>query len=121
MGDLKSIEQSCPKQTMASRPDQPGTPARRRPAALATGQQPHHNILTPPVSPAAGLLHHTMRNSAVDLFVLTFNCAKTVIDVDVFAAHLRGALVQHGGPARGVTEVELPDLVVLCVPPASRP
>lgn len=32
----------------------------------------------------------------LDLFFLTFNCAKTPIDVDVFARHLRGALVQRG-------------------------
>lgn len=105
---------------MASRPDQPGTLARQCPAVQTTGHlQPIHNILTPPVSPAAALLHHTMRHSAVDLFVLTFNCAKTVIDVDVFARHLRSALGQHGGQAGVVTDVELPDLVVLCVHQAS--
>lgn len=32
----------------------------------------------------------------LDVFFLTFNCAKTPVDVDVFARHLRGALVQHG-------------------------
>lgn len=67
---------------------------------------------------------------SLDLFVLTFNCAKTIIDVDVFARHLRGALQEHGqrrdgevpdrlddpddlddGPQEGKA-VELPDLVV---------
>lgn len=106
---------------MASRSDQPGTLAAQWcPAALSTGlQQPIHNIITPPISPADHLLHHTMRHSAVDLFVLTFNCAKTVIDVDVFARHLRSALVHHDRQAQGVTEAELPDLVVLCVHSAS--
>lgn len=57
--------------------------------------------------------------ASLDLFVLTFNCAKTIIDVDVFARHLQGALQQHGqrregghGP-RPKDPVELPDLVVL--------
>ncbi|ROW10276.1 hypothetical protein VMCG_01929 [Cytospora schulzeri] len=61
---------------------------------------------------------------SLDLFVLTFNCAKTIIDVDVFARHLRGALQEHGQRREGeVPEdlddrpqkdepVELPDLVV---------
>ncbi|KAJ0123716.1 inositol 5-phosphatase [Diaporthe amygdali] len=56
--------------------------------------------------------------ASLDLFVLSFNCAKNIIDVDVFARHLRGALQQHGqrrdGPhvsgLKGI--VELPDLVV---------
>ncbi|KAL1862735.1 hypothetical protein Daus18300_008379 [Diaporthe australafricana] len=55
--------------------------------------------------------------ASLDLFVLSFNCAKTVINVDVFARHLRGALQQHGqrreGDAPGLKDVvELPDLVV---------
>lgn len=95
----------------------------QRPAMVTSGgggglPRPIDNILTPPISPAAALLHHNMRHSAVDLFVLTFNCAKTVIDVDVFARHLRGALGQYGVQAHagGVANlVELPDLVVLCV------
>lgn len=108
---------------MASRPDQFGTLARQRPAGVQTTTGPPrsiHNILTPPVSPADALLHHTMRHSAVDLFVLTFNCAKAVIDVDVFARHLRSALGQQGGQTGSVTNVELPDLVVLCVHPTSK-
>lgn len=65
-------------------------------------------------------------NSALslDLFVLTFNCAKTIIDVDVFARHLRGALQEHGQCRQGNASddpddrpqeglAELPDLVVL--------
>ncbi|KAK3994947.1 Endonuclease/exonuclease/phosphatase [Cladorrhinum sp. PSN332] len=48
----------------------------------------------------------TMRpSSALDLFILTFNCAKTLINVPVFSAHLHAALSQN---ATG-----LPDLVVL--------
>lgn len=43
---------------------------------------------------------------SLDLFVLTFNCAKTIIDVDVFARHLRGALQEHGQTTR---EGEVPD------------
>lgn len=42
----------------------------------------------------------------LDLLVLTFNCAKTVIDATVFAAHLRAALTPKAGG-------KLPDLVVL--------
>jgi len=48
----------------------------------------------------------TMRpSSALDLFILTFNCAKTLINVPVFSSHLHAALSQN---ATG-----LPDLVVL--------
>ncbi|KAH8121719.1 Endonuclease/exonuclease/phosphatase [Trichoderma asperelloides] len=43
--------------------------------------------------------------SALDLLVLSFNCAATLIDVPVFAGHLRTAL------ARNATE--LPEVVVL--------
>lgn len=70
----------------------------------------------------------------LDVFFLTFNCAKTPVDVDVFARHLRGALVQHGtqqqrqrrdegssgdseeeegAEAKSGRGVGLPDLVVL--------
>lgn len=56
--------------------------------------------------------------ASLDLFVLTFNCAKNIIDVDVFARHLQHALQQHGqrreGDGPGLNEpLELPDLVVL--------
>lgn len=75
-----------------------------------------------------------MTAPALDVFVLTFNCGKDAVDANVFARHLRGALVQRGkagGPSRtgeadvegeysgdGVREAvhgedELPDLVVL--------
>lgn len=47
----------------------------------------------------------TMAPSTLDLFILTFNCAKNLINLPVFAAHLHGALSQN---ATG-----LPDLVVL--------
>ncbi|KUI60165.1 Type I inositol polyphosphate 5-phosphatase 13 [Cytospora mali] len=62
---------------------------------------------------------------SLDLFVLTFNCAKTIIDVDVFARHLRGALQEHGqrwdgevpddtndGSQQQDEPIDLPDLVV---------
>ncbi|AEO54755.1 hypothetical protein MYCTH_2297711 [Thermothelomyces thermophilus ATCC 42464] len=45
-----------------------------------------------------------MAPSTLDLFILTFNCAKNLINPPVFAAHLHGALSQN---ATG-----LPDLVV---------
>lgn len=57
--------------------------------------------------------------ASLDLFVLTFNCAKNIIDVDVFARHLQGALQQHGQRREGgdgtrpKDPLELPDLVVL--------
>jgi hypothetical protein len=47
----------------------------------------------------------TMGPSTLDLFILTFNCAKNFINVPVFAAHLQQALSQN---ATG-----LPDVVVL--------
>lgn len=64
---------------------------------------------------------------SLDLFVLTFNCAKAIIDVDVFAQHLREALQEHGQSREGEVpdhlddrpqededeDVDLPDLVVL--------
>ncbi len=46
-----------------------------------------------------------MGPSTLDLLILTFNCAKNLINVPVFAAHLQHALTQN---ATG-----LPDLVVL--------
>ncbi|PTB36311.1 uncharacterized protein TrAFT101_010198 [Trichoderma asperellum] len=53
-----------------------------------------------------GVLVQTMKTpSALDLLVLSFNCAATLIDVPVFAGHLRTAL------ARNATE--LPEVVVL--------
>lgn len=60
--------------------------------------------------------------ASLDLFVLSFNCAKNIIDVDLFARHLRGALQEHGqrreDDAPGLKDgIELPDLVVLSVPP----
>ncbi|KAL2183222.1 DNase I-like protein, partial [Thermothelomyces heterothallicus CBS 203.75] len=45
-----------------------------------------------------------MAPSTLDLFILTFNCAKNLINPPIFAAHLHGALSQN---ATG-----LPDLVV---------
>jgi hypothetical protein len=49
----------------------------------------------------------TMAPSTLDLFILTFNCAKNFVNPPVFAAHLHGALSQN---ATG-----LPDVVVLYV------
>ncbi|KAM0513019.1 hypothetical protein ACHAPE_008224 [Trichoderma viride] len=43
--------------------------------------------------------------SALDLLVLSFNCAATLIDVPVFAGHLRTALARNAS--------ELPEVVVL--------
>ncbi|KAK4229909.1 DNase I-like protein [Podospora fimiseda] len=47
-------------------------------------------------------------SSSLDLFILTFNCAKALINVPVFSAHLYAALSQNAT----ATNV-LPDLVVL--------
>ena len=46
-----------------------------------------------------------MAPSTLDLFLLTFNCAKNFINVAVFASHLQAAFKQN---ATG-----LPDVVVL--------
>jgi hypothetical protein len=46
--------------------------------------------------------------STLDVFILTFNCARTLIEPNVFAAHLHGALTH-----RNTSGSELPDLVVL--------
>lgn len=46
----------------------------------------------------------TMAPSTLDLVILTFNCAKNLINPSVFASHLHGTLSQNPG---------LPDLVVL--------
>ncbi|KAK1239212.1 hypothetical protein MKX08_006273 [Trichoderma sp. CBMAI-0020] len=55
-----------------------------------------------------GVLVHkqTMKTgSALDLLVLSFNCAATLIDVPVFAGHVRNALARNAS--------ELPEVVVL--------
>lgn len=46
-----------------------------------------------------------MAPSTLDLLVLTFNCAAKLVDVPVFAGHLRTALARNGA--------ELPEVVVL--------
>ncbi|EAQ89732.1 hypothetical protein CHGG_06351 [Chaetomium globosum CBS 148.51] len=46
-----------------------------------------------------------MAPSTLDLFILTFNCAKTFINPPVFAAHLHGAFAAQN-------TADLPDLVV---------
>lgn len=45
--------------------------------------------------------------SALDLFTLTFNCAKNLINVAVFASHLQTAFQKNA--------TTLPEVVVLCV------
>jgi hypothetical protein len=47
----------------------------------------------------------TMAPSTLDLFVLTFNCAKNLINVPVFSSHLQAAFSGSGGG--------LPEVVVL--------
>jgi len=46
-----------------------------------------------------------MGPATLDLFVLTFNCAKAFINAPVFAAHLQQALGRNGS--------QLPDLVAM--------
>lgn len=46
-----------------------------------------------------------MAPSALDLLMLTFNCAKEMINVGLFAKHLQAAVEERGNG--------LPDLVVL--------
>jgi hypothetical protein len=53
-----------------------------------------------------------MAPSTLDLLMLTFNCAKNLINVSIFANHLQAALSQN---ATG-----LPDLVVLYVLPVPK-
>ncbi|KAK0666313.1 Endonuclease/exonuclease/phosphatase [Cercophora samala] len=48
---------------------------------------------------------------AVEVLVLTFNCAKNAIDVPVFGGHLRGVLLEQDGG--GGELPELPELVVM--------
>jgi hypothetical protein len=56
---------------------------------------------------------------ALDLFILTFNCAKNLIDVGPFASHLHAALLWgvDGSGTRTATGLKgaemLPDLVCL--------
>jgi len=51
-----------------------------------------------------------MAPSPLDLFLLTFNCAKNLINVGVFSSHLYGALSQQNATTVGAG---LPDLVAL--------
>lgn len=79
--------------------------------------------LTPPPTP---YFPSKMAAQALDVFVLTFNCGKAVVDVNVFSRHLRNALSYDVeipavvNDARGEqasktkhTRTVLPDLVVL--------
>ncbi|KAJ4419998.1 hypothetical protein N0V85_000749 [Neurospora sp. IMI 360204] len=52
-----------------------------------------------------------MTPSTIDLFILTFNCAKNLINVAVWAAHLKAALSAQGAAGKGNGNA-LPDLVV---------
>lgn len=136
-------------------PPRSSAPRHNRPAPL--GLRPYKSsLLTPPATPlhshlldgagtdadadvlekmAAGRTTTSKDSGLLDLFFLTFNCAKTPVDVDVFARHLRAALRENAraaharrsastrdGAARseesqdedeGATRAELPDLVVL--------
>lgn len=75
--------------------------------------QPRSRFPTPLHHLRSLTLPATMNPAAsLDLFVLTFNCAKNIIDVDVFARHLQNALLQHGQTTQGDGSVQLPDLVV---------
>lgn len=47
-----------------------------------------------------------LSKAGMELLVLTFNCAKNVVDVPVFGGHLRDALLGQDG---------LPELVVMYV------
>ncbi|KAM7184681.1 DNase I-like protein [Rhypophila sp. PSN 637] len=64
------------------------------------------NITNDDMTPASVLSSSSAASAAaaLDLLILTFNCAKNLIDVPVFAAHLQGALRQNSGDG-------LPDLV----------
>ncbi|KAK3355382.1 DNase I-like protein [Neurospora tetraspora] len=52
-----------------------------------------------------------MTPSTIDLFILTFNCANNLINVAVWAAHLKAALSGQGAAGKGNGNA-LPDLVV---------
>ncbi|KAK3954351.1 putative PI phosphatase [Pseudoneurospora amorphoporcata] len=54
-----------------------------------------------------------MTPSTIDLFILTFNCAKNLINVAVWAAHLKAALSAQGAARKGTGNGNaLPDVVV---------
>lgn len=86
---------------------------------LTNGTVVHNDIFPIPTTDNTGMTSSTLLSSAsappasaaLDLFILTFNCAKNLIDVPVFSAHLQGALGQNSRSAG------LPDLVALYVGP----
>lgn len=95
---------------------------KNHPAAAGAGTTAtaaaEHISVTEPASPTAASADNHLSSpqppspdeitmKIVDVFFLTFNSAKNVIDVSVFATHLLAALRQHA-PAAG-----LPDLVAL--------
>ena len=59
----------------------------------------------PPIFEVSGLQNATMAPSTLDLLVLTFNCAKNLVDAPAFAQHLQGAFRDN---ATG-----LPDLIAV--------
>lgn len=67
---------------------------------MGSQTSPHPAVKTPSTA---------MAPSPLDLFLLTFNCAKNLINVGVFASHLYGALSQQNATAGA----GLPDLVAL--------
>ncbi len=86
----------------------------RRAAAACFGTndllERHHSLISIlythslPVTTTDLDTRDSMAPSTLDLFILTFNCAKNLIDPSVFASHLHGTISQNAG---------LPDLVVL--------
>ncbi|KKA30977.1 hypothetical protein TD95_001339 [Thielaviopsis punctulata] len=68
-------------------------------AASSSPSSPLHPAAIAPVACAASAA------MKLDLFMLTFNCAKVAVDVGVFATHLHTALIDQA--------TQLPELVVL--------
>src|SRR6478752_7562276 len=101
---------ALPNKAACSRPR---TNRRRKPSTLTAVTPPQKVNLAAMGRPASFNPAHstdiekTMAPSTLDLFLLTFNCAKNLIDVGVFSTHLQAALSQN---ASG-----LPDLVALYV------
>jgi len=92
------------RRTKAPHPQE--TPSLAQPAPATADKIASVSV---PVSATAGESRSSSASTmtpstAVDVFFLTFNCAKNFIDVPVFATHLHTALKQRA---------ELPDLVVL--------
>lgn len=80
---------------------------RRAPTRSASAGDPDLDVADTDTPRAATSPHPASTMSAVDVFFLTFNCAKNLVNVPVFATHLASALRER--PA----DAGLPDLVVL--------